>query len=190
MTVLVSHPVRHVRQSTDWRPISESRWLAINTLTVRCSPLKEAGTKCKPKNSPEKKNVKSLFTFLFQLLKCGILVVPFSQGFYFLFLKYFVDFVKMLACGKVEGFVWKPCSLNSINNWSFKFEMANYLAGIATSTLEARCLSLLLLRLVLMEKSSSSQLQRWTLVIKTRIHKIAERRKLRKEHILFDLFPL
>jgi len=27
---------------------------------------------------------------------------------------------------KVEGFVWKPCSLNSIKNWSFKFEMTNY----------------------------------------------------------------
>ena len=74
-------------------------------------------------------------------------------------------------------------SLNLIND--------KYLAGIATSTLEAKCLSLLLLRLVLKEKSSSSQLQNLTLVIKTRSQKIEEKRKLRKgDDILFNLFPI
>ena len=76
-------------------------------------------------------------------------------------------------------------SLNLINE--------KYLAGIATSTLDAKCLSLLLLllRLVLKEKSSSSQLQNLTLVIKTRSQKIEEKRKLRKgDDILFNLFPI
>ena len=70
--------------------------------------------------------------------------------------------------------------------------MTNYLAGIATSTLEAKCLSLLLLlRLVLKEKSSSSQLQNLTLVIKTRSQKVEEKRKLLKgDDIFFNLFPI
>ena len=74
-------------------------------------------------------------------------------------------------------------SLNLIND--------KYLAGIATSTLEAKCLSLLLLRLVLKEKSSSSQLQNLTFVVKTRSQKIEETRKFRKgDDIFFNLFPL
>lgn len=76
--------------------------MAINTLTVRSSPLKEAGTKCKPKNSPEKKNDNSLLTFLKFLIpiaKMWDISGTIYSRFLFLFLNYFVDFVKMLACG-------------------------------------------------------------------------------------------
>ena len=60
MAVLVSHPVGHVRQATEWGPVGEVGLLRGAILAL---PLEQARAERKPEHSPSKKQSALIFFF-------------------------------------------------------------------------------------------------------------------------------